>query len=111
MTNLRFIIAGVVVIVIGLVLFSSVYTVQETRQALILEFGQPRNEETKPGLHFKLPWQSAEFYDKRVLSLDPRRVLNGHGVPGEGHHLATERDVFVVEGRKLQRVGHRLTFV
>jgi membrane protease subunit HflC len=71
MTNLRFIIAGIVVIVIGLVLFSSVFTVQETRQALILEFGQPRNEETKPGLHFKLPWQSAEFYDKRVLSLDP----------------------------------------
>ena len=71
MTNLRFIVAGVVVIVIGMVLFSSMYTVHQTRQALILEFGQPRNEEVAPGLHFKLPWQTATFYDKRVLSLDP----------------------------------------
>lgn len=71
MTNLRYIVAGVAVIIIGLVLFSSVFTVHQTKQALILEFGQPRNEEPNAGLHFKLPWQSVSYYDKRMLSLDP----------------------------------------
>jgi len=71
MTNLRYIVAGVAVIIIGLVLFSSVFTVHQTKQALILEFGQPRNEEPNAGLHFKLPWQSVSYYEKRMLSLDP----------------------------------------
>lgn len=71
MSNLRLIIAGLAVIVAGVILFSCVYTVHETRQALILEFGQPRHEERNPGLHFKLPWRSATYYDRRVLSLDP----------------------------------------
>jgi len=71
MTNLRLIVIGVFVIIVGMVLFSSMFTVHQTRQALILEFGQPRNEEPNPGLHFKVPWRTATYYDKRVLSLDP----------------------------------------
>jgi membrane protease subunit HflC len=71
MTNLRLIVIGVFVIIVGMVLFSSMFTVHQTRQALILEFGQPRNEEPNPGLHFKIPWRTATYYDKRVLSLDP----------------------------------------
>ena len=71
MTNLRLIIVGVLVIIVGMVLFSSLYTVNEKQQALILEFGQPRDEERNPGLHYKLPWRTAAYYEKRVLSLDP----------------------------------------
>ena len=71
MTNLRLIILGVVVIIAGVIAFSSLYTVHQTRQALILEFGQPRHEEPRPGLHTKLPWRTATYYDKRILSLDP----------------------------------------
>ena len=71
MTNLRLIVIGVVVIIAGVVAFSSLYTVHQTQQALILEFGQPRHEEPKPGLHAKLPWRTATYYDKRILSLDP----------------------------------------
>ena len=71
MTNLRLIVLGVVVIIGGLVAFSSLYTVHQTQQALILEFGQPRHEEPRPGLHAKLPWRTATYYDKRILSLDP----------------------------------------
>lgn len=71
MTNLRLMVAGVVVILIGLLVFGSTYTVQQTQQALLLEFGQPRLEERNPGLHFKWPWRTVTYYDKRVLSLDP----------------------------------------
>lgn len=71
MTNLRLIVIGVLVILGGIVAFSSLYTVHQTQQALILEFGQPRHEEPRPGLHAKLPWRTATYYDKRILSLDP----------------------------------------
>ncbi|MEC7489380.1 MAG: protease modulator HflC [Pseudomonadota bacterium] len=71
MTNLRLIVLGIVVIILGFVGFSCLYTVNEKQQALILEFGQPRDEERNPGLHYKLPWRTATYYDKRVLSLDP----------------------------------------
>ena len=71
MTNLRFMVAGVIIVILGLVAFSSMFTVHQTQQALILEFGQPRHEERAPGLHFKLPWRTATYYDKRILSLDP----------------------------------------
>lgn len=71
MSNLRLIIVGIVVIVAGMVGFSCVYTIHETQQALLLEFGQPRHEERRPGLHAKLPWRSVTYYDRRVLSLDP----------------------------------------
>jgi len=71
MTNLRLMVAGIAVILIGLLVFGSTYTVHQTRQALLLEFGQPRLEERNPGLHFKLPWRTVTYYDKRILSLDP----------------------------------------
>ena len=71
MTNLRLIVIGVLLILGGIVAFSSLYTVHQTQQALILEFGQPRHEEPRPGLHAKLPWRTATYYDKRILSLDP----------------------------------------
>ena len=71
MTNLRYMIVGVVIIALGFIAFACTYTVQQTQQALILQFGQPRFEEPNAGLHFKLPWQSVDYYDKRILSLDP----------------------------------------
>ena len=71
MSSLRLIIFGTILLILGVLLFSCLFTVHQTRQALILEFGQPRYEEPDPGLHFKLPWRTANYYDKRILSLDP----------------------------------------
>lgn len=69
-TNLAII--GVLLVVIGVVLFSAIYTVRQTEQALVLQFGNPVRVEREPGLHFKLPIvQNVEFYDKRILALDP----------------------------------------
>ena len=68
-------IAGVVVI---LILFT-VYQVDETNQAIVLQLGKPVGTVTTPGLHFKLPWpiQSVVFFDKRLLDYDsnPTEVL------------------------------------
>ena len=66
-----------VVIAIGVVLalmviLSSLYTVHQTQQALVLQFGEPVDVVTEPGLHAKLPWpfQNVLYVDKRVLMLD-----------------------------------------
>ena len=60
----------------GLVLFgifSSFFTVNQTQQALILQFGEPKRIIEDPGLAFKLPFiQDAIFYESRVLSLIPQ---------------------------------------
>ena len=56
--------------VLGLAGFLSVFTLHEREQAILLEFGKPRDEVREAGLHFKPPWWSVERLDKRVLNLD-----------------------------------------
>ena len=44
------------IILLGVTLASSWYTVDESDQAVILTFGKAEETMTDPGLHFKLPW-------------------------------------------------------
>lgn len=64
-------IAVAVLFLLG-VLFSCVFTVNQTQLALIVQFGAPQGIASDPGLHFKLPWQQAYFFDKRLLNLDAK---------------------------------------
>ena len=65
-------IIGIIILVAGFSLFSILFTVHQTQQALILQFGNPIRVIKEPGLHAKLPFvQNAEFYDARILDLDP----------------------------------------
>jgi membrane protease subunit HflC len=70
-SNLRtglLILLGLVVIV----LYSSIFFVQQTQNALVLRFGAVQAEiKDDPGLHFKLPLvDTVTYFDKRVLDLD-----------------------------------------
>jgi membrane protease subunit HflC len=61
-------VVAVIVLLIGLSCF---YTVNQTEQALLLQFNAPREIVTEPGLHTKIPWvQSVVFLDKRLLNLE-----------------------------------------
>ena len=52
---------------------SALFTVNQTQQALVLQFGEPKRTIQQPGLAFKLPFiQDVLFYEKRVLSLIPQ---------------------------------------
>jgi membrane protease subunit HflC len=53
-------------------LFFSTYTVQETEQAILVQFGRPVGGlVTEPGLHFKVPLvQTVHTFDKRWLEYD-----------------------------------------
>ena len=63
---------GILVIVLGIVALSAVFTVHQTQQAIVLMFGNPKRVITEPGLKFKLPFvEDVLYYDKRMLNLDP----------------------------------------
>lgn len=71
MGRLKLIIAGAIVLVGGIALFASMFVVHQVQTALVLQFGRPIVVVSDPGLKFKLPWQDVEYFDKRILDLDP----------------------------------------
>ena len=71
MPRSRTAVIGAIVIVIGIFAAFSVFTVRETDQVLVLQFGEWKNTVQDPGLHYKHFWQSAKKYESRVLSVDP----------------------------------------
>ncbi|MFQ5618556.1 MAG: protease modulator HflC [Rhodospirillales bacterium] len=64
----------VLVVLLGVLGFSAIFTVYQTEQALILRFGEPRRVITEPGLNFKLPLfvESVVKFDRRILDYDVR---------------------------------------
>jgi len=67
-------IALIVAIIIGIliVLFQSIYVVNETQQVVITQFGRPIGDAvTEPGLKIKTPFvQKANFFEKRYMEWD-----------------------------------------
>ena len=53
-------------------LYLAAFTVSETQQALVVQFGNPKRTIQTAGLHFKIPFlQQIIYLDKRILNLDP----------------------------------------
>ena len=76
MKAVKFIVPAI--ILIGVVVFQSLFVVQEISQAIVLQFGDPKKIVTKAGLNFKLPFiQNVVYLDKRILNLDndPEEVI------------------------------------
>lgn len=67
-------------ILIAILGLSTVFTVDETRQVVILQFGEPVRIIKTPGLYFKLPapLQVAQHFDDRLLEYDvsPEEILS-----------------------------------
>ncbi len=79
----------ILVVAVGLLLIATgaVFTVHQTQQALVLQFGEPKRVIAQPGLHFKVPLvQDVFYYDSRVLDLDP---------PGQDMSLVDQRRINV----------------
>jgi len=64
----------ILIIFIGFLTFTGAFfIVQEWRQTIVLQFGEPRQVISEPGLKFKIPFiQDAIFFDRRMLNLDPQ---------------------------------------
>ena len=73
MSRSRLTVLGIVVIALGITVFSALFTVHQTRQVLVLQFGEPKRVIQDPGLHLKWPFiQNVVEYDRRVLEFDPQ---------------------------------------
>jgi membrane protease subunit HflC len=60
-----------IITVIGFLVFLSLFTVKETNQAIVLQFGDPKKVIAEPGIQIKIPFiQNVVFLDRRILSLD-----------------------------------------
>ena len=58
---------------IFLTISGAFFIVSQTQQAIVLQFGDPRQTLTEPGLKFKIPFiNDVVYYDTRVLNLDPQ---------------------------------------
>ena len=63
----------IVSFIVFLTLSGAMFIVSQTKQALVLQFGEPRQIHLEPGLKFKIPFiNDVVYYDKRVLNLDPQ---------------------------------------
>ncbi|WP_018861938.1 MULTISPECIES: protease modulator HflC [unclassified Thioalkalivibrio] len=71
-------IAGIAVVVIGIVVALSTYTVDERERVIKFALGEIRQVDPEPGLHFKFPLiQNVEKFDARIMTLNipPDRFL------------------------------------
>ena len=61
----------ILILILGVVGFTSWYTVDESEQAVILTFGKVDEGISQPGLHFKMPWpiQDVRKLSKETFSL------------------------------------------
>jgi len=67
----------IIVVVVAVLGLNSFFTVDETEQAVITQFGRPVGEPvTEPGLRFKLPFI-------QVVNFFPKNLLEWDGDPGE----------------------------
>jgi len=65
------------ILLVGVLLFSSVFTVQQTQRAIVLRLGKMETGSSgkvlilHPGLHFKIPLiDSVKYFDVRIQTLD-----------------------------------------
>ena len=67
--------ALLVAIIFGVVVLlqQSLFIVQQTQQALVIQLGHPLDKVYRPGLHMKLPFiQNVVYFDARILDYDAR---------------------------------------
>ena len=61
-----------IIIALAIITYLSLFTVKEINQAIVLQFGNPKQVITTAGLQWKIPFvQNVVFLDRRILSLDP----------------------------------------
>lgn len=72
MSRVLLTVAGIIVIIAGIVAASALFTVSETQQAIVLQFGEPKRVVKEAGLHVKIPFvQDVAYFDARVLGYAP----------------------------------------
>jgi membrane protease subunit HflC len=91
----------IAVLALGVLGFGTFFTVHQTQQALVLQFGEPKRVVQTPGLHFKIPLiQNVEYLDRRVL----------HVAGGAKEIIASDQKRLVVDAFLRYRITDPLLF-
>ncbi len=92
---------AIAIAVLGVIGYGSLFSVQETEQALVLRLGEPRRVIKEAGLHFKMPLiENIEMMEKRILDYDP---------PQE-EVIASDKKRLVVDAYTRYRISDPLQF-
>jgi Membrane protease subunits, stomatin/prohibitin homologs len=71
MKSRSLIVFAIPLLVLLSILFGSLFVVQQTQQALVLEFGKLIRVIKEPGFYVKIPFlQTLRLYDNRILDFD-----------------------------------------
>ena len=90
-----------VVLVLGFLLYSTLFTVNEIQQAIILQFGDPKRVILKAGLNYKIPFvQNVVLLDRRILNLD---------APSE-EMIASDQKILIVDAFARFKIKDPLKF-
>jgi len=85
----------------GVAAYLSLFTVSQTEQAIVLEFGNPKRVISAPGLHYKVPFvQNVAYFDKRILDIET----------GPQEVIAADRKRLVVDAFARYRIRDPLRF-
>lgn len=64
------IVIAIVLVALGVAAAGSMFTVYQSQQAIVMQFGNPQKVIQEPGLNFKLPFvQDVVYVEKRVLAV------------------------------------------
>jgi modulator of FtsH protease HflC len=103
MSNNPFLLPAIVIggFVAFVLIYSSTFIVTPSRQAIVVQLGNPVREVKDPGLHFKLPFvQSVIMFEKRIMEL--------RGASGEV--ITSDRKRIEVEAFARFRISNPLQF-
>jgi membrane protease subunit HflC len=95
------IVALIVLAALAIVGYSSLFSVRQTEQALVVRLGEPVRVVTEPGLNFKVPFiDSIISIDKRILDLEnPAQEI-----------IASDQKRLVVDAFARYRINNALRF-
>jgi membrane protease subunit HflC len=92
---------AVLAVIAAIVGYSSLFTVYQTRLALVVRLGQPVKIVTEPGLNFKVPFVDSVIYvDKRILDLENAAA----------EVIASDQKRLVVDAFARYRINNALLF-
>jgi len=74
--SIEWVLGAILALVVLMVLATAAYTIKETEQVIITQFGRPIGDPiTEAGLHFKMPFiQDVNRIDKQILEWDGQRT-------------------------------------
>ena len=90
-----------IVALLGITAYGALFTVDETQQGLVLQFGNPIRAVKEPGLHYKVPFvQNVEYFEDRILDFDAPPV----------EAVASDKKRIVVDAFARYRIENPLLF-